>query len=370
MNNIYDKRRLSSNPDTTYMKEKIGKKYDSDNWTEGKTYNCPAVSNFFLAFPFHHIDNAQVVSFCCELSLRFPHINLCENGSETIENFISLRKKFISEGLNPTAHTSRLISKVCASCPQYILKKWHNKDTVQMVHLSMSPAPCQSKCIYCEVINMSGSLRDPHVQKIYTRVFDALEYADKIGLISNNASWMISSGEICIHPYKLKIIDMVKDKKATFFTNAFIYDVNIGRILSTNTLSKINLSIDSGTSETWFRIKGVNNFNKIIRNLEQYRICSSGKNQIELKYILLPGINDSLNDYDGIIHIMKKLEIQSLIISRERRWYDTTGINRLLDSAGELVARLQENGLAYSLHSYSPQEKEQVLCAAKGEHDR
>lgn len=200
------------------------------------------------------------------------------------------------------------------------------------------------------------------MQESYRRAFDALEYADARGLISPDAQWMISSGEITIHPFKDRILDLVKDKNATFFTNAFLFDEKIGKNLSANPKSKINLSIDSGTAETWFKVKQVDNFEKIVGNLRKYRTCSAKGGQIELKYILLPGINNFHDDYMGVIKLMKELNIGFLIISRERRDYDLTDTEHeeLLRSAGEFVAELTHNGLGHQMHSYTPDEVCQI----------
>lgn len=330
---------------------------------KGESYNCPHVANFFLAFPFHHIDGEQVVSFCCELSLRFPHVKLAKTGDETIQNFKMMRAKFIEEGFSTKNNSKRIISTPCDACHEYSFGKWKNQKHIQMVHLSMTPAPCQSKCSYCEVIKMHNNFHDPSVQESYRRVFDTIDCAEADGLISPTAEWMISSGEICIHPFKDRILDLVQDKKAIFFTNGFLFDERIGYILSSNPNAGINISIDSGTPETWHKIKGVDNFSKVVNNLSQYRSCSIAHNQIILKYILLHGINDTYEDFSGIISIMHNLNIPLLIISRERRCYDRR--SELIKSAGKFVKMLSENSLGYTLHSYSSEEEKQIINIAQ-----
>lgn len=322
------------------------------------TFCCPAVSSFFLAFPFHHIDDQQVAAFCCELSLRFPSVPLEKTGKETIRNLMQMRSRFIAEGSNNSSVTPPFLSDACINCPQYQLGPWKNKEQISMIHISMTPAPCQCRCIYCEVIQMNKGFLEPSVQESYRRAFDALEYADARGLIAPDAQWMISSGEITIHPFKDRILSLVKNRNATFFTNAFLFDEKIGNNLSKNSKSKINLSIDSGTPKTWLRIKQVDNFEQIVGNLRKYRAGSSKGGQIELKYILLPGINNFHDDYMGVIKLMKELDIPYLIISRERRNYELTDTEHeeLLQSAGTFLAELMRNGLEYKLHSYAPDE--------------
>ena len=54
--------------------------------------------------------------------------------------------------------------------------------------------------------------------------------------------WQISTGEITIHPYKDRILDLVKNDRACFYTNAFIFDEKIAANLKVNPNSAINLS--------------------------------------------------------------------------------------------------------------------------------
>lgn len=132
--------------------------------------------------------------------------------------------------------------------------------------------------------------------------------------------WQVASGEVTIHPYKKRMLELMKDKTSKFLTNCFIYDNQIAEILKSNPHSCINLSIDAGTAETWHKVKGVNNFRNVLENLSKYSNSCISPEQITLKYIILPGINDNKNDYQGVIDIMKKLKIKSLIISRDNRF--------------------------------------------------
>ena len=102
------------------------------------------------------------------------------------------------------------------------------------------------------------------------------------------------------------------------------------------------------------KIKGFNNFNTVINNLRKYyQYCDQENHQqIELKYIVLPGINTRKQDYDGIINIMKRLKVNQLIISRNfKTYYDpsTPEYNELFDNIVSLASICNSNGLTYKM---------------------
>ena len=151
-----------------------------------------------------------------------------------------------------------------------------------------------------------------------------------------NAHWQVSSGEIAVHPYRKEIIDLVKSERVTFCTNSFIFNEDIARELHDNPMAGINISIDSGTAETWHKVKGVNNFPKVLENLVQYWKCSCRPGQITVKYIVLPGINDSDEDFISCINVLKSLDVTSFSLSRDVRVQHKLD-TRAQSAAGEIL---------------------------------
>ena len=203
----------------------------------------------------------------------------------------------------------------CKRCINFKKDDWHIGSLINYINFSMYPAPCQGKCIYCTASTQWKNT--PDVKQAYEKLFKVIELADKKGLISPDALWQVSSGEAALHPYKDRIISMVENKKATFYTNGFICDEDIARVLGKNKNARINISVDSGTPQTWAKVKGFDNFKEVVKNLVSYRKASLGPGQIELKYIVLPGINDSDDDFEGIIELMNKLDVVHLTVTRD-----------------------------------------------------
>lgn len=119
----------------------------------------------------------------------------------------------------------------------------------------MYPAPCQSRCIYCNIPNENQSVTGDAAKTACEKLFDMLDLAERCGILAPNAVWQVSSGEIAIHPYHDRIMKLVQGKAAAFYTNCMKFDEAVAQNLHDNPNSTINLSVDSGTRETWKKSK-------------------------------------------------------------------------------------------------------------------
>jgi wyosine [tRNA(Phe)-imidazoG37] synthetase (radical SAM superfamily) len=203
----------------------------------------------------------------------------------------------------------------------------------------------------------------------YEKVFRALDYALGAGLISPDANWQIASGEIAIHPYRDRFLDIVKGRTVTFYTNCFVFDGNIAAELAANPKSAVFLSIDAGTPETWRKVKGFDNYDDIVGNLRKYRERGSRAGQIKLKYIVLPGINDGCEDYAAVIGIMKSLGVGCMTLSYDAIHKDTMSepLNaRLIESSGRLAAMLDSAGLGFDFHIRIPRIQQEITAYVSG----
>jgi len=318
-------------------------------------YSCNKINNTVMNFS-GSIYKENFVTFCCEPLKNLPGVSLFDKGEVTIKNFIKMRDAVIFESKEVKVecgckvYEGQIYTKACVKCAQYRLGSWGKpKSLTPWINLSMYPSPCQSKCIYCNAHKNSSNYKfNQKDAEGYEKILDALNYARTRELIATNACWQISTGEITIHPYRDKIFDLVRDDKCIFYTNCFKFDKDIGNNLQINSKSCIQLSIDSGTPKTWHEIKGVDNFNIVVDNLVKYRSNSSGHWQIKLKYIVLPGINDTDEDYLGIIELLKSLGLKQLSLSRDIRLkyaIKEEQRHQLINAAGRLAIMLKKNNL-------------------------
>jgi hypothetical protein len=324
-------------------------------------HGCQMISGFALNFVGRLDGGRRCVMLCCEPIVNVPAVALGGTGEETIRAFMRMREGALLECASPSE--DRAFTAGCLGCANYQAREWEDGRLIGSINLSCYPSPCQCRCVYCEVDKAPAE----GAAEGYEIMFGALDYALGEGLIAQGATWQVSCGEITIHPYKDRILDLVKDRRAVFYTNCFRFDYQIAANLAANPASCINISIDSGTRETWHKIKGFDNFGKVVGNLAKYRDSGSRNGQITLKYIVLPGVNDGAEDYAGAVALMKALGTGHLTLARDCRtkygqgW---EGQGSLVAAAGRLVAMLHQNGLSFDMFTFSPAEREGAAAAA------
>jgi MoaA/NifB/PqqE/SkfB family radical SAM enzyme len=126
-----------------------------------------------------------------------------------------------------------------------------------------------------------------------------------------NLTVHLGHGEICLHPEFEEIVNEISNYKVVIYTNAGIYSEKIAELMQRNKCS-LSVSIDSGTPETFRKIKGVNVYEKVKNNLVRYGKLTD-KNV--LKYIFLSGINDNTTDIEGFIDLCVQTNSKSCAIS-------------------------------------------------------
>lgn len=94
-------------------------------------------------------------------------------------------------------------------------------------------------------------------------------------------------------------------------TNALKFSESIANMLEGGT-GEINISLDSGSPETYQRVKGVNGFERVYANLKEYARRNSKK--IALKYIIYER-NNTIRDVERFLGIASSLGIKNIEFS-------------------------------------------------------
>lgn len=309
--------------------------------------SCGDIANFNLAIVGKI--GEDVVKICCDGDVaNAPALPLSSSPRETLERFMGMRQALLSHGMRG----DRTKAIVCDGCGRYRRGEYHVSPLITYVNLGIYPSPCQCRCVYCTA---DKTFEDsPAVREGYERVFNLLEYGLKAGAFHPQAFWQISSGEITIHPYRERLMAIMSNKNGMFATNGFIYREEIGKILHENPGAHLQISIDSGTAASWKKVKGVDNFGEVVENLRRYHKMCTHPGQIMIKYIILPGINDTEEDFTQLVGLMKELDAPNLQVSynffAEHRGID---LMKLLMSAAYLVAICHANGIYADARLYN-----------------
>lgn len=96
-------------------------------------------------------------------------------------------------------------------------------------------------------------------------------------------------------------------KRIEIATNGIKY-LPIVEEICDKTFVDINISIDSGCRETFKKIKTVDKFDDVVENLKKY---SKLPILLRLKYILVRGVNDNIEELKKYIDLMKSIGIKT-----------------------------------------------------------
>ena len=334
------------------------------------SYRCCPMIQMSALNVLGRIDTGEsTLSLCCERVPNRPEVAFARSPEELLRSFVGECALVAAECAHITEDQQRYFTAGCTQCANFLEDKCSADGLIHYVNFSMYPAPCQSHCIYCIVHKDDGvSVNSDAVRAAYEKLFGVLELAERYGIVAPDAVWQVSSGEITIHPYRDRIMKLVRGKRTGFYTNCMKFDEEIAQNLHDNPNSFINLSIDAGTPETWEKVKGVDNFDKVTENLAKYYARSARPDQITLKYIVLPGINDVYEDYQSLMEIMKVLEVKHLSISRDtpkKYSIDQQERAKLTGAAAYLLAMCHKNGISYDMLTYTQEEQKAALRLAK-----
>ena len=292
--------------------------------------------------------------FCCNEGCRNvpPHINFDINDSAcSIVTTMQEYRKSIKVSLIKHEKCK------CTGCimleEKYVPLASHPLNVSPLKGVTLIPKiTCNARCIYCnEYLNKTSQIDIFKFKAI-------LKEMEIKGLLDMNTHFTLGSGEITLHPQRKNIISAIKNYNRTILSNCLIYDESIISCNNPKNRQIINCSLDSGTQATYNKVKGIDKFDTVICNIKQY-----AKNaNIELKYIILPGMNDNEKDIVGFIEIAKNTNASSIILSRNH--HNMTPLNDYtITIIRNLLKEAQNNGIKIDIISnhFSAVEMQAIL---------
>lgn len=205
---------------------------------------------------------------------------------------------------------------------------------------------CNLKCSYCFVQNRFDKLKE---NKEGMTTYETLKQLSQIPEYNNpNVTVELSNGELCVNKYCNEIFDILLSTKwkVRFVTNMTIYNEKFAEFLKTGRTVNVLTSLDSGTRETYKKIKQVDCLDKVVENLKKYPL---EKANLRLKYIFLEGVNDNEEDVNGFYNIVKEVNCKAIMISSDRCKPFTENIRNLVR---ELIRKAKKDGIKVLKSAY------------------
>ncbi len=241
----------------------------------------------------------------------------------------------------------------CEGCYHLCDYKFTETRKISEFHFSHSRA-CNAKCIYCSDQYSAGTTN----YNVYPVIKDLIEK----GFYKPGGEATLQGGEPTLMQNFDELVDLFIENGTTIrvHTSAIKYSPTVEKALKINKGSVV-ISLDSGCSETYAKIKQVNAFDKVCNCISRYaEAAKEYPDNVIIKYIIIPGINDTTNEIDKFFKIMQKYNIKTIAVDLEvqyARKYDNKDISPhiylLYDYFEEKAKENKIRLITYSFFSYA-----------------
>lgn len=207
-----------------------------------------------------------------------------------------------------------ILPEICQGCQFLSEKDWDNINTrwefqyIQFSHW----LNCNSNCIYCD--NHRTVLK-----KSQDDTYDSLPILKDLiarGYVTENTRFDFAGGEPTMYYHfedMLKLLNKIEVKHILIHTNAIKYSRAIEEGIKKGKIS-LCISVDAGSKKMHEKIKQVKSFDKVWHNIKKYAKAKkpSTANNIDLKYILVHGLNDTEQEIE--LWMKKALPFTNMLI--------------------------------------------------------
>lgn len=202
--------------------------------------------------------------------------------------------------------------KYCKGCLGLEDKDFNDGEYISYINFNHWNR-CNSKCIYCcDEFNGGNN---------YFNVLPIIKDLIESGYFKNNGEITFQGGEPTILPEFEDLLELfIKEKsKIRIHSSGIKYSEAIEKALSKGLVTVV-ISPDSGNPETYRRIKTVPCFDRVWQNIKNYAASQNEPDKVKVKYIIIPGINDYVDEVDKWFEKCLETHINNIIIDVEFRF--------------------------------------------------
>jgi uncharacterized radical SAM superfamily Fe-S cluster-containing enzyme len=210
------------------------------------------------------------------------------------------------------------VSDFCKGCIYQEEQEWYDGDFFYCLALNHYTV-CNSRCIYCDCGNNDALRKEP-----YYDIAPVLKNMIDNGFLKSVVGSFVTfgGGEPTLLRDFDKIISYLSEANFSNIrinTSGIKYSETIERGL-TDGLLNIVISPDSGSPNIYKKIKRVDCFDNVWENIEQYLQKAKNKKDVNVKYIIIPGINDTEEDFLDFYNQLIKTGVVSVGLTVEQNW--------------------------------------------------
>ncbi len=227
------------------------------------------------------------------------------------DDIFKLKEKFIEE------NKKGIIDPRCEGCFNLVHKGWDDDQKyINYIHFNHW-THCNSDCIYCYTSwDKKNFQKKPHY-----KVMPMLKELFKKELFHPDGEVTFAGGEPTILNEFDDIINILLKNgvnRITVHSSGIKFSKAIEKGLKEGKIS-VCLSADAGSSETFYKVKRVNKFDKFWQNVEKYALAQPKDNNtlVETKFIIIPGLNDNKEEIEKWFSLNLAYGIKSIVVDIE-----------------------------------------------------
>ena len=210
-----------------------------------------------------------------------------------------------------------IIPVQCEGCFELKENNWDNDDYINQITIGHI-TKCNSRCRYCSI----GLNPELHNKEQIINVMPYIKELVEKKLLRYNGSLRFVGGEPTLMKEFDYLVDLFSKNNVTEIfvpTSGIRLSKSLCKALERVDWASIVVSVDSGTEETFKKVKGTNFFKLVHKNLKTYLSHAKKKNFVISKFILYTNYNDTSNEIEMWLKNCKRIGITDVQFDSEHR---------------------------------------------------
>lgn len=214
------------------------------------------------------------------------------------------------------------VNPKCEGCFNLEKKFWDEKPKIKYIHFNHWTM-CNTNCIYCYTKSdkkYEGGVQHYKALPLLKEILNRFEF-------SPDGEITFAGGEPLLLAEFDEIIEYLLEigaKKIIVHTSGVLYSQSLAKAVSSG-CARVVISHDSGSEETYKRIKNTDFCHKVWQNTHNY--AKSECNNVFSKYVIIPGINDSRKEIETWLKKSADSGVKTVILDVEHKWYEKNKSN-------------------------------------------
>ena len=227
----------------------------------------------------------------------------------------------------------------CRGCVFLEENDWLQTDYIDSIIFDHF-TKCNCNCTYCYT---EEDKKRYNSLKTYN-IFPIIEDMYKRNILKVGGSIGFGGGEPTILPEFDKLLNFLIKKgfrNIRVPSSGIKYSRVIEKGIKTGQVTVV-VSIDSSSNETYKKIKQINAYKAVSKNLIRYAKAQKHSYNVISKYIIIPNINDNRTEIDGWLSFNKEHNIGIIVIDIENSWLNKYREDKPDENVLDLIRYVKE----------------------------